>query len=116
MDTYTYTHTRTIFQAGETAPVATDIAPDPRTAIIPNAFGNLALTNLRVQDGNRHSSITLDLFAEPPILKLRNVDTTVQMGFIDPEGTFQAMGGAHSEFTQTVTGDYAGPHSELFVD
>lgn len=110
---YTYTRTGTIFIAGEAAPDAEE-ALNVGT-LVPNKFGNIALSGFRVDPRNRESEVKLDLTVEPPVLHLRNALTTTLFGYTDTEtGQFVAHDNEMSA-QHEVNGTYAGPDSELFI-
>jgi hypothetical protein len=103
---HTYTRTRALFLAGESAPAPEAAA---QGATIVNHYGNVALFGLR-EDGH---TVTLNTDVQPPVLELRHAVVQMVMGYLEEGGTFNSDG-FHASPVE-VNGDYYGPDSKLEV-
>ena len=113
---YTYTRTSTIFTAGEKAPSVRELFSAEAKPLIPNDFGNMALTGFAIDRRNPHSKIEVDMTVEPPVMHLTEALSNVVMGYSDESGSFilQERGSDYPVVPRaTVSGDYSGPGSEL---
>lgn len=110
MTVFTSTRTATTFTAGEHAPSAVEVHTG---AQVVNQYGNIALQGLVIDPGDRMSQIELDTSVEPPVLRLENVFVTALFGDTDSNGKFVQSGHELNQTSQRVSGDYAGPGSEL---
>lgn len=113
---YTYTRTRDIFTASESAPTAeavvTEIGArtDPRLSIA-NDCGNIALTLL---DQNPQR-VQFDDTVEPPVLSLRGAKAFAAFGEI-VDGQFKPWSGDFPRGRHVIVdGKYTGPDSEVRI-